>query len=318
MQLKHFVLLSLISIFYTQAQAAISYKVIVTDPQNALAEQKKDILKSLDYAVKEWGQSIDGKGTVIIEINVDPNSSGVQTGPDSFIPVGKKGDLDVYDGSASYKLRTGKSIDPLNPEAPDMTITMNPEFVKSTHWIDPKPTQRKLPVPAHFVDMITLFTHELGHGLGIVSALNKTTQAPDQDFLTVFDSYLSDPNRLAQPIFAGPMTTKVYGEAMPVYFQTQNSSADVVVDGKKYAISYDPGQNLCHYGRFTPGKTDENRKTFLGLMAGSWLWSDEEGIRLHVGILDLAIVSDLGVPVYPKVFENYFSSLKKKKEIKLK
>ncbi|WII73402.1 hypothetical protein QJS83_05905 [Bdellovibrio sp. 22V] len=170
-------------------------------------------------------------------------------------------------------------------------------FMRQAYWIDPQPETRTLPVPVGKVDLVTVFAHELGHGLGFNGFLERSTGAvPAHNGISVFDSLMYETNLSGSPVFTGAKTLTAYGSKLPVTFFTfpDSRTNTYSIAGVNYIATLHPSQNLTHYGRYTA--SNESAKSLQGLMGGAWLFRADQGLRIRVSNLDAAVLCDMGVP----------------------
>lgn len=284
---------------WNAAFGSIPHQVTVNDPSGALGADEPAILANLDAAIDDWSRFVESRGKLWIQIEVTEDTTNGRFGGGSTdsIYLEDRGGFHVFEGSGTYKLRTGKSV---NNDRPDISIQIQPEFMRTNYWIDPHPDQRTDPVPAGKVDLVTVFAHELGHGFGIEGWLDiKTGNPPTDKGISKYDSYIVMGSSFA-PVFVGPTSKSVYGENPPItFFRKYVEGVNLNHDGRIYSAILNPQQNIYHLGRFSP-ELDEADLSFFSLMAGSWQSagaSETVGWRIRVNALDAAIVKDLGVPL---------------------
>ena len=280
----------------------IPYRVTVVDPNNALGEQKDLILANLDAAILDWSRYVSSRGELWIEIKVtETTSTGRFTGGSTSVKFLKEQNgYRIFEHSGTYKMRTGHAVD---PNKPDIQIEIQPEFMRAQYWIDPLPSTRMTPVGAAKVDLVTVFAHELGHGMGIEGWLNTQTGAfPADKIISVYDSYIAiGADRL--PVFTGPITvaTNVVPAAV-AFFSTPASGIAMNFENKTFLVTQNPQQNIYHLGRFMTTAPDTDL-SFFSLMAASWQGKKSFGVngrRIIVSPLDAAVLEDIGVPPAPR------------------
>ncbi|MES2529385.1 MAG: hypothetical protein V4598_20015 [Bdellovibrionota bacterium] len=279
---------------------SLPYELTVKDPDNLLGAERELVLANLDAAVDDWGKWITGKAPLRIEMRVtNDTASGRFGGSTTTLKFDKDVDgYKLFEPSSVYRLRTGKIVP---GSTSDVLILVNVDFMKRTYWMDPEPKLRTKPVPVGKVDLVTVFAHELGHGLGMNALLNFSTGLPrESKGVTAYDRFILDTAALGDSnvYFSGPMAKKAYeGKSVPIFFVTGSQQENIVHNEKTYLCMRDESQNLAHYGHFNSA-SPENDLTFFGLMAGAWVAKDPKfGIRTFVGRLDAAILGDIGVPL---------------------
>jgi hypothetical protein len=133
--------------FVSTADAGLSYGVTVIDPENALGADRTAVLADFDAAVADWRRYIQSSAYLEILIDVTTHTGGAgRFSGRSFANVfhHMEQGLSVSEEGATYKLRTGKSA---KPGEPDLVIQVQPELMHQSYWIDPRPEQRTDPVP---------------------------------------------------------------------------------------------------------------------------------------------------------------------------
>lgn len=281
------------------SDAAIPYKVTLTDSQHALSSDKKLILQNLDAAIKDWARFIRSRGTVWIHLDVTTNTThGRFTGGSTgLIYSHSTNGLHVYELSGPYKLRTGKSID---VKTPDILIQIHPEHMRTYYWIDPNPKTRSTPVPAGKIDLVTVFAHEVGHGFGLQGFLDLQTGKPPSDSaISTFDNHISF-ERPLEPVFLGPVSSNVNGTYSMITFFTKLIPYTLLTHGdRQYAAVLNPQQNLYHLGRYSMTEDADTDLSFFSVMCGSWQSKEATskiGWRVFVNELDAAVLKDIGIP----------------------
>jgi hypothetical protein len=280
----------------SQAQpAGEQYQISVDDPTNALGVDRQLVLANLSAAIDEWTRHIPKIRSLQTEIRVVSNTdSGRFSGrAESAVWYDYNGQR-VLEECTTHKLRTGEDT---NGSKPDVLIELQPDFMRKSYWIDPKPWQRTMPVPRGKIDLVTVFAHEFGHALGINGRLNRMTgQLPAGASLSQFDSHIVNAQS-NEPAFRGAATNAVYGGDLPLTHFNQGETVITFTSRRQtYRASTSKSQNFYHYGRYT--KSNESPLSLFGLMAGAWPYPDAlQGLRIPVGELDVAILRDLGVPI---------------------
>lgn len=247
-----------------------AYTVTLVDPAGMLTDEHARLIAAARAALDEWGRYVSGRGTLSVELNVMTTAVGRFAGASTtnvyYGPCAREpAPCTVVEEQAIHRLRTGLS-NPASPTLPDIHIDMSPDYVRRELWFDPDPTARTATVPSNRLDAVSVFTHELGHGLGMTGFRSLTTFASGR-YRSLYDDHIVvAPGALT---FEGPRTVARFG---PVPL-TRTSAT----------------QNVYHYGDPSqPSPFDE-------LLMNGIVY--RYGHRYRVDALDVAIVADLGVPL---------------------
>jgi hypothetical protein len=225
---------------------------------------------NLTAAVREWNKVIRIKGQLHILLRFEPQAiSRVDTASLSNIASNPENEPLVLEDSAAYKVRTGESV---RPGQPDLLIRLNPNYLQKDLWLDPAPMVRTVAVPFDRVDAVSIFTHELFHAFGFNGLRELATGRLRSEHMSRFDRYVKIEN--SKFTFSGPHTVAAIGR--PLELTSTNLS-----------------QNLWHHGN---SRSDAH--TLDSLMNGLHF---RRGRRYKIDALDIAIARDLGLPVRPSV-----------------
>lgn len=297
-----FVILALLSAGAFARTATLPYDLVINDPANLLGKDREGVIANLDAAMDDWGKWITSKGTVRIHVEVtnDTSASAGRFGGTSTTSrfEGKWNEYKLFEDASIYKMRTGKEV---KNSTSEITVYINPTFMRQAYWIDPKPETRTTPVPVGKVDLVTVLAHEIGHGFGINGYLNiKDGSVRASGAITMYDKFILETAALGENnvYFNGPLTKKANGgKDLPVFFVTGDSHEAVLHDNQTHICGKSWTQNFFHYGHFD-NSSPTTDKVFFGLMAGSWLPKNKsQGQRTFVGEIDAAILGDLGIPL---------------------
>lgn len=297
-----FPLMTLVAFGAFARTSTLPYELIIHDPENHLGSDREGVIANIDAAMDDWGKWIKSKGTIRIRVEVTNDtaaSSGRFGGTSStnrFVEEWKE--FKAFEDSSIYKMRTGKEV---KNSSSEVTLYLNPTYMREAYWIDPKPELRTTPVPQGKVDLVTVFAHELGHGFGINGFLKNSDGAPRESMaLSPFDKFIVETSMLGENNvhFKGPLTKKANdGKDLPIFFVTSDRNETVVHKAETYMCGKTMSQNLYHYGHFDTSSATTD-KVFFGLMAGAWIVRDKKhGQRTFVSRLDAAILGDLGIPL---------------------
>lgn len=242
------------------AQAAWTYTVDVLGCSPAARCFEVEMVSNTVAALDLWTQHLAGGAALEVEIElVDFVERAAGYSLTSGF-VRHEGGVEVYEQGVAYEIRTG--WDP-NAAAPDLRILLNPDYVANELWFDPEPAQRWTPVPLDRTDAVSLLAHELGHAL----AFNGWWDPRPLYYGSTWD-LLTD-HRGSALYFIGDEATALYGGPVPV-----------------------TAGNNWHVGNATGPGSDLLGDLMNGVAIG-------RGQRYEVSALDLAMLSDMGLPMAP-------------------
>lgn len=238
---------------------SFAYTVSLSDPTNS--SQDADLLANVRAAARAWAGYINGFGTLDIQVNVSSTSVGrANGGTASAVYLGQDGSRQLLENGTTNELKTGN--DP-NGSAPDLIINVDPNYLK-TLWLNPSNTTA---IPKDKIDGLSVFAHEIGHGLGI-QGYRDFSNGSLGAYETTWDKLVVI-NSNGSASFVGSNAQGIYGGPASV---TTNS----------------PTQNYFHLGNSV------NERDGQDLMNGIVF---NYGTRYNISKLDLAIFKDLGLSV---------------------
>ncbi len=253
------------------APATVPYHLTITDPQILLANDRDLVIANLSAALAEWNQFLDLQHQFVIELKVVPTDEGradATSGANHVLTV--EDGRNIIEYGATYKLRTGMSLD---PSRPDIVIRLSPDYLKRQLWLDLHPFQRVDPVAKDRVDFVTVLEHEMVHAFGQNGWRNLSTGEVPNGYMGVYDKLVRIEN--GRFYFVGPRAMKVFGGRIPLTSTSKH------------------GGNMYHSGN----PDDSSQIVKFGLMNGI---SFNRGQRYRIGALDVAILQDLGIPTRTK------------------
>lgn len=254
----------------------IAPKYNIIRKTNTVSTQQMNLfLRNLNAALLEWHKVLDMKGPLAIDIVVDPKATRISTASLSNIKVDELNGKPVYEDSAAYKIRTGKSV---QAGKSDLVIRINPEFLKESVWLDPNPMFKGGSIPAKKTDGVSILRHELFHAFGVSGFRDHQTGQQTLPIYSRYDQYVKVED--GNFYFTGPHTMELLGEPLPL-------------------TSNEPTQNMWHIAN----RREHNEPTKLPLMNGVGF---QNGYRYNIGPLEVAIARDLGLPVREEVIKKVY------------
>jgi hypothetical protein len=232
---------------------------------------------NLAVAAGMWGGHFNSNERVEIEVNFEDTDSGraggrskdsVSIGPSARYP----GKSLIMEGAAAQIAGRGQ------PTTPGILITIPPNTYTSEQvWFDPDPVGRSQPVPTGLVDAVTLFLHEMAHGLGFNGRLVQDPERPnqsgkpDEEWVSTYDECVQFDG--SNFFFDGPSAMAANGGLKVPLGDSQREN-----------------NNYHHVGN-DAGRCDSCRSDLM--TAFPW----DVGRRYTISSLDLAILKDTGLPV---------------------
>ncbi len=248
---------------------SIAVQIVATldDPSDLGGSLDKALLADLQQAADDWASHLAGQGTLTVDLQFAALPSGVLADgrPDSDVASGK-----ILDGrslaipSTLYEMQTGTHLPSTQKSqggsGSDMDVTVSTAVLSQLYTgLDGK-------VPGTKYDAVSLFEHEIDHGLGESRFISSTGSRGSSE--TTYDHYVTiEPDGSA--VFTGPEARLVNG-------------GDVVL------TTLNNGENYYHVADSESDPNANDLMSGLGLPAG---------VTRDISELDLAILADSGVPI---------------------
>jgi hypothetical protein len=239
---------------FPEPQMSFKYTVVLNDPLHSAVDAA--LSAEVALAAAQWSQYLYGLGSVDIQVNVTPTTRA-NGGAAAVVYIGSDGVRSVYEDGTANELRTGTDA---NGSAPDLIINVDPTYL-STLWLDPNSA-----TPSTMTDGLSVFMHEIGHGLGIQGyrdssgVLPADHEAPWDRLVSVGEGVASFTGHYAEAIYGGPVSVTTLSNGGQ-YSHLGNS------------VSERDGQDLMNGVEFDYGK------------------------HYAISDLDLAIFKDMGLTV---------------------
>ncbi|WP_454714773.1 hypothetical protein [Caulobacter segnis] len=240
------------------------YTVTLNDPTKAFTDaQAAAIVANMKGALEIFSRHITGLGTLEVVISADLSGRLVGSGR-SLVAVTKgtaDGKTVIYEGAVAELIN---GVDP-NGANYDIEVTLPPDYLTKSLWLDPDPMTRSTAVAAGKFDAVSFFLHEVGHALGFNGRGDGNTGVVSGNTLSTYDTFVITKD--GKPFFNGPNAVAAYGGPVP--------------------LSTGEFNNYNHYGRISADGLD------LNLMEGSTY--SPNGTRWYLDAIDLAILRDVGL-----------------------
>lgn len=256
--------------FGTSARAQGQIEVVFNDPGALYSAYHADIQRVTLAAGADWlSHFMPAGSSPVLTVRIGFDTSATATGRSlvsSFAGIGANG-MNLFAQGAAHEILTG--LDPNGSDA-DIEIMFGiGGYLQNELWFGPAPAQRSAPVPPTQTDAYSVVQHEFAHALGFNGWLdNSSGTVPGQDAST-FDALvgLSAQGGSTALYFLGASAMAVYGGPVPL------------TDG-----------NYTHFGNWAPGG---GAALLPDLMNGLAFY---RGTRYTISALDLAVLSDIGLP----------------------
>jgi hypothetical protein len=249
--------------------SSFNYSVQYSDPNNYAGTLAPTIEADMNAALQSFEGKIYGTGTLTVQLDIVPTSSAnagelADGGPTALVPQGMLDGRALETPAALYELRSGTHV----PGFGSDILVEIPSSALGELYFDPNPAAGDsiASVAPSKYDALTVFRHEITHGLGFIS-LRDTASGTLGSMETKFDHY-SSITASGADLFTGPAAEAVYGGSVPI-------------------TTLQNGEQYSHLGN------DPNGSLASDLMSGIGLQS---GVTHQISTLDLAILKDIGVP----------------------
>ncbi len=232
----------------------------LSDPNGyGTAAQDAAVLADVQAALQVWTSHLDGLGTLTVQVTmVDQGGNGVLADGAPTLDVAQ-GTLDghtLLQSGAAYELATGQHLG----GGTDISIDVN------TAYLDRLYLGGGTTVPADQFDGLSLFEHEITHGLGFGGETSGSGTL-DPTYETLWDHFLADQD--GTEVFTGP-------------------NAEAVNGGPVAVTTLANGEGYAHLANASSDPNADDLMSGLGL---------PPGVSRPISDVDLAILADVGVPV---------------------
>ncbi|MDO9092383.1 MAG: PEP-CTERM sorting domain-containing protein [Rubrivivax sp.] len=255
------------------ASTAPRIEVRFADLSATYSSYYADLHNATVAAAQAWTQHFAGDFSAIeltVQINfVDISTASGRSASSGFVGLQADG-RSLWHQGATHELLTGMDI---NGAAADVEFNIGINgYLQGELWFDPDPLGLSA-VPADRTDAVSVLMHEWGHAWGFNGWMDGSTGQLPGDYASTFDAQVTTVMGDAGPTlyFTGAAAAAVYGGAVPLTFG-----------------------NHGHVGNSGTFDGREGASLMPDLMNGEVFY---RGTRYEVSALDLAMLSDMGLPV---------------------
>jgi hypothetical protein len=243
----------------SQTTHQLATSVTLTDPGNLGGAADAAVLADMRAAMAAWAGHLQGLGTLTVQVNISDmnNSSLLADGaPSCGVAAGPLDGRTLVTLSSESELSTGVHMS----DQADIVVNINSQNLGRLYLGGGSV------VPSGQYDGLSLFEHEIAHGLGFAG---ETTQqgalGSDEE---LWDHYLT--NIGGVEYFTGPNAEKVAGGPVAVTYNLGN------------------GEDYAHLANSRADPNANDLMSGLGLPAGT---------SRPISDIDLAILADVGAPI---------------------
>ncbi len=264
-------LLGVCALALASASAHAGIEILFQDAQGLHVSRYQEIQRIAIAAGQDWLARFEPLGfepVISVQIAFAPiATANGRSAMATQVGITAAG-LRLFEQGAAYELATGVDT---NGAAVDVEITLGDAgYLQNELWFDPDPILRQAPVPLDRTDAYSVFLHEFGHAFGFNGWRDGLTGVLPGDYLSTFDALVEEVTHSGSQelYFAGAGAVGLYGAPVPL---TQGLYG--------------------HLGNWGPGPGSQ-----LGpdLMNGLFF---QRGARYGISALDLAVLTDLGLPI---------------------
>ena len=259
------------------------FNISLNDSAGLSNTQETQIVNVLSAATDDWAQYITGHTTLRISLNITSVSTkGSELADAGFADVAQEvvNGQTVLIPSSIYALTTGQYVPGSTADINVNLPLLAGELSGSAGglYVNPNPFTSGGTVPAGLFDLLTVFRHEMAHGLGFAG--ETTQQGALNTAPTPFDQFIQDTvsaGTITAANFIGPNAEAAYGvilgtgTATPVPLTLLNN-----------------GENFFHLANSSGEPLGHDLMNGIGLLPGT---------SVDISAMDLAILSDVGAPV---------------------
>lgn len=232
------------------------------DLASLTASEQQSVLDTINAAATIWSWYLTPANitldlAIIVDDSLFSGTTLAQGGPDTFYTTGRTvGGKQVYEADTAIELRTGQDW---NGSEPDLFVSLTANSIQNLLFFK---TDQYAAVPSNRVDALSVFLHEIGHGLGFVYGGDD----PSFTGLTVYDTFVQNGTFIGQ-------------NAEAAYRQLQGGFPGLLTP-----LPLESG-SLSHLSESSSLGSDLMSPTL------------SRGVNTGISPVDFAILQDLGVPL---------------------
>ena len=250
------------------------FTISVNDTAGLGAAEDNAIVNDLSAAAQDWAQYLTGYTTLRIQLNIVAGTGGSElANAGATEDIGTGATLDgrqLDDPTSLIALTTGNYAPGLSS---DITVNFLAGNLGSI-YVNPLPTPMPSgSVPSGQFDLVTVFRHELAHGLGFGGLTTSNGSLGSQE--TLFDHYIQDIGGTID--FTGPHAEAAYAVLL---------GTDVPTPVPLTTLSN--GEGYAHFANSTLDANANDLMSGLGLPPAT---------QRDISAMDIAVLEDVGAPV---------------------
>lgn len=260
-----------------------AFTITLNDSDGLTTAQENQIVNDLSAAALDWAQYVTGHAPLRIQLNITSGASGSELANGGFATSVASGEVingrTVIIPSSIYALTTGNYIAGSTADVVvNLPLGTNELDSSGGLYVNPSPFSGGGSVPSNEFDLVTVFRHELAHGLGFGGLTTQSGSLGSDE--TLYDSYIQDTvsnGTITAANFVGPDAEAAYG----VYLGTDTPTPVPLT-------LLNNGENFAHFANSSSDPLGKDLMSGVGLTPGT---------QRDISSVDLAVLEDVGLPV---------------------
>jgi hypothetical protein len=254
--------------------------VSLNDTAGLSGVEEDAIVNVLSAAAADWGQYITGHAPLRIQLNINTAANGSELasgGPGAYVATGQTiAGHAVFEPSSIYALTTGNYAP--NSSA-DIIINLPASSTElAALFVNPDPYGSPTATGIGQFDLLSVFRHELAHGLGFIGLRNTGINLLGSATLFDLDSTVTPTSGLplTSDIFTGSNAEAAYG----AFLGTSATPVPLTILGN--------GEAYYHLANSDSDPLRHDLMNGIGL---------SQNTSVDISSVDLAMLQDVGAPV---------------------